>query len=73
MRLTFFCKKELLSLLRLLAKIKCSISYSLIADMPSSYKMPGCMKYELESGLPGEISVTSDTQMTPPLSQKAKN
>ena len=27
----------------------------------------------LESRLPGEISITSDTQMTPPLWQKAKN
>ena len=28
---------------------------------------------KLESGFPGEISITSDTQMTPPLWQKAKN
>ena len=28
---------------------------------------------ELESRLPGEISVTSDMQMTPPLWQKMKN
>ena len=27
----------------------------------------GLMKHKLESTLPGEISVTSDTQMTPPL------
>ena len=31
------------------------------------------MKHKLESRLPGEISITSDTQMTPPLGQKAKN
>ena len=38
----------------------------------TSYKMPGCMKPELESRLPGEISITSDMQMTPPLWQKVK-
>ena len=32
----------------------------------------GCMKYKLESKLPGEIPVTSDMQMTPLLWQKAK-
>ena len=30
------------------------------------------MKQKLESRLPGEISITSDMQMTPPLWQKAK-
>ena len=30
------------------------------------------MKYKLESRLRGEISITSDMQMTPPLWQKAK-
>ena len=30
------------------------------------------MKHKLESSLPGEISVTSDIQMTPLLWQKAK-
>ena len=29
-------------------------------------------KHKLESRLPGEISITSDMQMTPPLWQKAK-
>ena len=29
--------------------------------------MPGWMKHQLESRLPGEISTTSDTQMIPPL------
>ena len=38
----------------------------------TSCKMPGWMKHKLESRLPGEISVTSDTQMTPPLGQKVK-
>ena len=30
------------------------------------------MKHKLESRLPGEISITSDTQMSPALWQKAK-
>ena len=30
------------------------------------------MKHKLESRFPGEISVNSDTQMTPPSSQKVK-
>ena len=34
------------------------------------YEMPGCMKHKLESRLLGEISITSDMQMT---EQKAKN
>ena len=38
----------------------------------TSCKMLGWMKHKLESRLPGEISVTSDRQMTPPLSQKMK-
>ena len=33
----------------------------------TSCEMLGWMKLKLESRLPGEISVTSDTQMTPPL------
>ena len=32
----------------------------------------GLQKYKLESRLPGEISITSDMQMTPPLWQKVK-
>ena len=36
----------------------------------TSYKMPGWMKHKLESGLPGEISIISNMQMTPPLWQK---
>ena len=35
--------------------------------------MPGWMKRKLESRLPGEIPITLDMQMTPPLWQKAKN
>ena len=37
-----------------------------------SCEMPGWMKHKLESRLPGEISITSDRQMIPPLWQKAK-
>ena len=38
-----------------------------------SYEMPAWMNHKLESRLPGEISITSDTQMIQPLWQKAKN
>ena len=38
----------------------------------TSYEMLVWMKHTLESRLPGEISITSDMQMTPPLWQKAK-
>ena len=35
--------------------------------------MPGWMKHKLESRLPGEISITSDTEMTPPLWRKSED
>ena len=38
----------------------------------TSWEMLGWMKHKLEPRLPGEISVTSDMQMTPPLWQKVK-
>ena len=38
----------------------------------TSCKMPGWMKHKLESRLLGEISITSDMQMTLPLWQKVK-
>ena len=38
----------------------------------TSCEMPGWMKHRLESGLLGEISITSDMQTTQPLRQKAK-
>ena len=38
----------------------------------TSSEMPGWMKHKLESRLQGEILITSDTQMTPPLWQKVK-
>ena len=33
----------------------------------TSCEMPGWMKHKLKSRFPGEISMTSDMQMTPPL------
>ena len=38
----------------------------------TSCEMPGWMKHKQESRLPGEISITSDMQITPPLWQKVK-
>ena len=38
----------------------------------ASCEMPGLMKHNLESRLPGEISITSDFQMTPSIWQKVK-
>ena len=37
-----------------------------------SCEMPGWKKHKLESRLPGEISITSDTQMTPPYGRKGR-
>ena len=45
-----------------------------LTDMQStSWEMLGWKKHKLESRLQGEISITSDMQMTPPFWQKAKN
>ena len=38
----------------------------------TSQEMPGWMKHKLGSRLLGEISITSDMQVTPPLWQKVK-
>ena len=38
----------------------------------TSCEMPGWMKLKLESSFPGEITITSVMQMTPPLWQKVK-
>jgi len=38
----------------------------------TSCEMPGWMKHKLESRLLGEILITSDIQLTPPLWQKVK-
>ena len=45
----------------------------LISMQSTSCEMPGWMKHKLESRMPGEISISSDMQMTPPLWQKVKN
>ena len=39
----------------------------------TSYEMPSLMKHKLESRLLGDVSITSDVQMTPLLWQKVKN
>ena len=38
----------------------------------TSHDMPGWMKHKLESRFPGEISINSDMQMTPPSWQIVK-
>ena len=38
----------------------------------TSWEMLDWMKHKLESRLPGEISITSDMHMTPPLWKKVK-
>ena len=38
----------------------------------TSCEMAGWMKNKLESRLPGEVLITLDTQMTPPLWEKVK-
>ena len=49
------------------------LSHAYLTYMQStSYKMLGWMKLKLESRLLGEISITSDMEMTPPLWQKVK-
>ena len=51
--------------------VYCHPAY-LTSMQSTSHKMPGWMKHKLESRLSGEISITSNTQMTLPLWQKAK-
>ena len=48
-----------------------SCLFNLNAD--TSWETLGWMKHKLESRLPGEISIASDIQMTPPLWQKVKS
>ena len=38
----------------------------------TSCEMPGWMKHKLESRLAGEISITSDMQITPPYGKKQR-
>ena len=54
-----------------LKAVYCHSAY-LIYMQSISYEMLGWMKHKMETRLPGEISITSDTQMTPPLWQKVK-
>ena len=49
--------------------VYCHLAY-LIYTQSTSCKISGWMKHKLESRLLGEISITSDIQMTPPLWQK---
>ena len=51
--------------------IYCHPDY-LIYMQSTSGKRQCWMKHNLESRLPGDISITSDMQMTPPLWQKVK-
>ena len=45
------------------------VCQSCILSQSTSCKMPDWMNHKWESRLPREISITSDTQMTPPLWQ----
>ena len=51
--------------------VYCHPAY-LVSMQSTSCEMLGWIKHKLESRLPGEISITSDMQMTPPLCQKVK-
>ena len=51
--------------------VYCHLDY-LTYMQSTSCKMPDWMKHKLGSRLQGEIAITSDMQMTPPLWQKAK-
>ena len=48
-------------------------AYLTYMQSSTSCEILGCMKHKMESRLLGEISITSDIQMTPPLWQKVKN
>ena len=52
------------------AKAVCCHPAFLISVQSTSCNMPGWMKHKLESRLPGEISITSDIQMTHPYDRK---
>ena len=49
----------------------CHLAY-LTSMQSTSCKMPGWLKHKLKSRLPGEISITSDMQMTPPYGRKQR-
>ena len=52
--------------------VYCHSAY-LTSMQSTSWEMLGWMKHKLESSLPGEISITSDMLMPPPLWQIVKN
>ena len=52
--------------------VYCHLAY-LTYMQSTSCEMLDWMRHKLESQLLGEISITSDMQMTPPLWQKVKN
>ena len=54
-----------------LKAVYCHPAYLTYMQSMSS-EMPGWIKHKLESRLPGEISITSDMQTTPPFWQKMK-
>ena len=55
------------------ARQGCILSPASLTYMQSiSCEMPDWMRHKLESRFLGEISITSETQMTPPLWQKVK-
>ena len=51
--------------------VYCYLAY-LTYMQSTSCEMLGWMKHKQESRLLGEVSITSDMQMTPPLRQKVK-
>ena len=51
--------------------VYCHPAY-LTSMQSTSCKMPGWLKHKLKSRLPGEISITSDMQMTPPYGRKQR-
>ena len=53
--------------------VYCHPAYLAYMLNSTSCEMPGWMMHNLELRLLGEISITSDMQMTPPLRQKGKN
>ena len=54
------------------SKVYCHPAYLTYMES-TSWETLGCKKHKLELRVPGEISITSDMQMTPPLWQKVKN
>ena len=58
---------------KIMSRLYIVIQYYLTYMQSTSWETLGWMNYKLESRLPGEISITSDMQITPPLLQKVKN